>query len=333
MKVLVIGLGSMGKRRIRNLHALGIKEVGGVDLRADRRDEAKARYNVRTHASVAEGLAGDYEAAIVSLPPDLHVEVALACIRSGKPTFVEAGVMLEGMGDLVAAVEASGLVGMPSCTMRYFPGPRMIRQIVDSGELGKPLFWRYHSGQCLLDWHPWESISDYYVSKRATGGCREIVPFELTWLTHVFGDVTAVRGRKARVGALDADIDDVYTAEIHHEGGTTGQLTVDVLSRPAVRDFYLVGQSGNIRWDGIANTLQTSDKEGQWVDVALETGHPEEGYMNPEEPYQAEIRDFLSAVRLGTPPDHTFRDDMRILQTLDAIERDADQARPTVVQG
>jgi 3-hydroxyisobutyrate dehydrogenase-like beta-hydroxyacid dehydrogenase len=40
MKALVVGLGSMGKRRVLNLIALGVKEIHGFDLRADRRQEA-----------------------------------------------------------------------------------------------------------------------------------------------------------------------------------------------------------------------------------------------------------------------------------------------------
>ena len=41
MKYLVIGLGSMGKRRVRNLLALGIINVAGFDIRKDRRQETK----------------------------------------------------------------------------------------------------------------------------------------------------------------------------------------------------------------------------------------------------------------------------------------------------
>jgi threonine dehydrogenase-like Zn-dependent dehydrogenase len=41
---LVVGLGSMGKRRIRNLKSLGYNDIVGFDKRADRRQEAKKLY-------------------------------------------------------------------------------------------------------------------------------------------------------------------------------------------------------------------------------------------------------------------------------------------------
>ena len=46
MKFLIVGLGSMGKRRIRNLQALGHVELAGFDIRKDRRDESKEKYDI-----------------------------------------------------------------------------------------------------------------------------------------------------------------------------------------------------------------------------------------------------------------------------------------------
>ena len=43
MKFLIVGLGSMGKRRVRNLQRLGMTDITGFDPRADRRDEAAGK--------------------------------------------------------------------------------------------------------------------------------------------------------------------------------------------------------------------------------------------------------------------------------------------------
>jgi|GEM_PF-5712643 len=44
--ILVIGLGSMGKRRIRNLQFIGYKSIAGFDPREDRRAEANEKYQM-----------------------------------------------------------------------------------------------------------------------------------------------------------------------------------------------------------------------------------------------------------------------------------------------
>ena len=48
MNFLIIGLGSMGKRRVRNLQALGYRNIIGFDMREDRRKEAKEKYGIQT---------------------------------------------------------------------------------------------------------------------------------------------------------------------------------------------------------------------------------------------------------------------------------------------
>ena len=45
---LIVGLGSMGKRRIRTLHANEEKNIIGFDIRIDRRKEAEKKYNIQT---------------------------------------------------------------------------------------------------------------------------------------------------------------------------------------------------------------------------------------------------------------------------------------------
>lgn len=309
MRILVIGLGSMGKRRVRNLIANGVKEIIGFDTRADRRGEASASYDIRVVESLEAGWDSKPDAAVISLPPHLHVEAELDSASRGVPFFVEAGVLLDGMDELIGVVEAKRVIAMASCTMRYFPGPRLIKRVAANGTLGKPLVWQYQSGQYLPDWHPWEPISDYYVSRRDTGGCREIVPFELTWLVDAFGGVSAIQGSHSKVSSLEADIDDLYTADIVHETGVRGQLMVDVISRPAVRSFRLTCDEGTLEWDGVANTARTSRLGGVWQKVELQSGHAQKGYINPEEPYIAEIADFLSAVRSERPPVNTLQED------------------------
>ena len=92
MKAAVIGLGSMGKRRIRCLQALGVRDIVGVDLREDRREESSSKYGVAVLADLHEALEGA-GVAIISLPPKRHVQAMTACVERRIPFFVEASVV------------------------------------------------------------------------------------------------------------------------------------------------------------------------------------------------------------------------------------------------
>lgn len=78
MKFLVIGLGSMGKRRVRNLISLGYKDnIAGFEPREDRRDEAESKYNIKTYDSLEKAMSEfNPDVFIVSTPPNMHMHYA-----------------------------------------------------------------------------------------------------------------------------------------------------------------------------------------------------------------------------------------------------------------
>ena len=172
MRFLQIGLGSMGKRRVRCVQALHAGESIGVDPRADRRAEAERLYGIRTVPTFEEGLATNPDAVIISTPPDQHIAYAVAALAAGKPCFAEETVMLDpaALDPLLAAIRPGVPLAAPSCTMRFHPAVREIQRILEGGELGRPLSFMASCVSYLPDWHPWERIQDFYVASRVRAG-------------------------------------------------------------------------------------------------------------------------------------------------------------------
>src|SRR4051794_28714589 len=111
MDFVVAGLGSMGKRRVRCLQALGYKGIHGFDLRADRRKEAEERYGIRTHADIGAALdAARPHALIVSVPPDVHHVYMKAAAERSIHFFVEASVVDTDMEAIANRASAAGVV-------------------------------------------------------------------------------------------------------------------------------------------------------------------------------------------------------------------------------
>lgn len=326
VKLLVIGLGSMGKRRVRNLLALGITDIAGVDVREDRRQEAVAKYGIATYRDLAMALERFRpEALVISTSPDLHMMYAWAAVEAKLPCFIEASVVdADRILALYHRVEGTPILVAPSCTMRFFPGPIKVKELIASGLIGKPLNLNYQTGQRLEDWHSWENIADFYVSKRETGGAREIVPFELTWLNDIFGEPKALGCVKAKLSDMDADIDDVYHCLLRYPNGMMANVTVEVLSRPkATRELRVLGSKGEIVFSADENCVRYSAVGAEeWTRIALDGGSVEAGYINPEEPYVAEMKCYLNAVRSGTQAlyPNTLLADYGVLQTLYALE-------------
>ena len=81
MKFLVIGLGSMGKRRVRNLITLDQKDIIGFDPRKDRCVEAEQKYSIKTYQNFDKAIMTKPDAIIISTPPDLHSKYAKIAIE------------------------------------------------------------------------------------------------------------------------------------------------------------------------------------------------------------------------------------------------------------
>ncbi len=327
MRYLIIGLGSMGKRRIRNLQALGVTALAGLDPRPDRRKEASSRYFVETFDSFDKALSEFRpNALVISTEPSLHMDYAQSAVGLGLHCFIEASVVEgERIAQLAGSIKGSNLVIVPSCTMHYFPGPVAVREIVRAGKLGKLLNINYQTGQYLPDWHPWEHIRDFYVSRRETGGAREILPFELTWLNEIFGEPDPLACVKSKVTDIDADIDDIYHCLLRYPHGLLANVTIEVVSRPkATRELRLLGSEGRLVFSGDESCVRyISSGDSDWTRIDLGDGTVEKGYINPEEPYIAEMSDFVKAVSMGDRHlfPNTLESDARVIALLHNLEK------------
>lgn len=327
MKFLVIGLGSMGKRRVRNLKALGIEHVAGFDPRPDRRQESVDKYGIPVFDDLDTAIhTFSPEAFVISTPPDLHMHYAYQAYERGISCFIEASVVdAEKISQLAQKIKNTPIVMAPSCTMRYYPGPKKVKELILANAIGSVLNVNYQTGQYLPDWHPWEKIEDFYVSKRETGGAREIVPFELTWLNDIFGKAKALGCVKAKLTDMPADIDDLYHCLLHYDGNVLANLTVEVVSRPkATREMRVLGSEGEIVFSADTNSVRYINTSMEdWKEFQFDEGTVESQYINPEEPYIAEMQDFVAAVQAKNQSlyPNSLEDDYEVLQTLYSLEK------------
>src|SRR3989304_3890700 len=110
MKYLIAGLGSIGRRHMRNLIALGERDI--VLLRSHRAtlpDDELTGYPVET--DLKEALKKHKPAAvIVANPTSLHLDVAIPAAEAGRAILLEKPIShsMERLDQLEAAVKKSG---------------------------------------------------------------------------------------------------------------------------------------------------------------------------------------------------------------------------------
>ena len=324
MKFLQIGLGSMGKRRIRCLKKLGFNDILAFDLSSQRRNEVKEKYGVTIIDSLKGIDFSEIDAMIISTPPDKHDEYIELAIKMKTPAFIEASVVLGKLEELEKAASKAGVLIAPSCTLRYHAGIKKIIEIAKSGKYGKVTNFTYHSGQYLPDWHPYENVKDFYVSNKETGAAREIVPFELAWLVDITGFPVGVKGFNGKTMDVGAEIDDTYVIAMKFKDNIYGMLNIDVVSRYATRNLILNMEKAQILWRWDENNIKLYDANTKnWSTIEYALGAAAEGYNKniAEDMYVDELNAFIKATKGECKFPNTLAEDIAILKVLEAAEK------------
>lgn len=160
MKAVVIGLGSMGKRRVRliNQYDTGM-EIIGVDSNVERRAESEAVFGIKTCASLAESGAMEGDAALVCSSPLSHASLITDCLNRKMHVFTELNLVMDRYDENISLAKETSRVLFLSSPFLYRAENQFIINVAQNSL--KPLHYTYHIGQYLPDWHPWEKYQNF----------------------------------------------------------------------------------------------------------------------------------------------------------------------------
>ncbi len=323
MNILVIGLGSMGKRRIRLIQKLYPDFlIIGVDSREDRRKETVRQLNITCMDSI-DNVRKIYKVdiAFVCTAPLSHSQIITECLRNRWNVFTELNLVADGYERNMELASKNKCKLFLSSTFLYREEICYIRSKVDYNQKWNYI---YHIGQYLPDWHPWENYKDFFIGNRKTNGCREIMAIELPWIIKTFGDITETHVIADKITRLNIDYNDNYMIQLKHANGSKGILVVDVVSPAAVRKLEIYSENRYIIWDGTPDSLYEYDKDADGlvqVKLSSEAEHREEyRAFVVENAYQNEICDFMNTVINDKEPQYGFQQDLEILKLIDKLE-------------
>lgn len=325
MKIIVIGLGSMGKRRIRLISEHKDMELFGIDSQEFRCAEVKEKFGIECYNSIDEAcMAQNIEAAVISTSPLSHASIIKECLEHNLHVFTEINLVQDGYDENITLSKAKGKVLFLSSTFLY---RKEIQTIIKKVHEAKcPLNYIYHVGQYLPDWHPWESYNNYFIGNPKTNGCREIMAIELPWIVTAFGPIKDVKVMKSKNTELNIQYNDNYLIMLEHENGIKGVFAADVVARKPYRRIDVYGEQLQLSWNGTTDSLNEFDIDSkQEVNISFtDASEHVEGYASfiTENPYREELNSYLRQIADGTfQPAWDFEKDKTVLDWIDVIEK------------
>ena len=324
MNVGVIGLGSMGKRRIRLIKDNFPKvNVVGIDNSEERCEEVKSLFNIKIYSDSNDFFSkNDFDAVFISTPPLTHSKLINQALNSNLNVFTEINLVSDGYDENIKLAKENEKILFLSSTQLYRMEIKYINSKVNKSD--KITNYIYHTGNYLPDWHPWESYKNFFVGNKKTNGCREILAIELPWIINVFGDISKIHATKNKITDLEIDYPDSFFVTITHKNGSNGVLIVDLASRNAVRNLEIINEDIYLSWDGTPQGFKEFDldlcemKELNLYDEISK----EEDYNQTivENAYLEEIKNFFNVLNSSEEPLHSFEKDKYVLDIIDIIE-------------
>lgn len=320
MNIVVIGLGSMGKRRIRLIQEIYPDFVlYGIDEKEDRRKETMRILGIKCYSSL-DDIKCSIECAFVCTSPRSHASIITDCLMRRWNVFTELNLIDDGYERNMQLAKEQNCHLFLSSTFLYRDEIRYIREKVGTGEKWNYI---YHIGQYLPDWHPWENYKDFFAGDKRTNGCREIFAIELPWIISTFGEVLRTNANSYKITDLNITFDDTFMVQMEHKNGTRGVLVVDVVSPCAVRKLEVYAEGKYLSWNGTPDSLCEYNHESKkLIQVKLEAMYEHrDGYASfvIENAYKNEIREFFNAVLHGKTPSYGFEQDQRVIRLIDKI--------------
>lgn len=334
MKILVVGLGSMGKRRIRNLLKIGYTNILGYDPRQDRRKESEKIYKIKTVSTIIDALKTKPDCMLISTPPDLHYEYAKIAIKKDIIFFTEVNLLSKHVEKLIDLLKKKNLFASPSYTMHFHPVIKKLKKLLEKNIVGKPLIIHHHCGQFLPNWHPWEDYRNFFVSEKQTGGAKEILYMEISWLKYLFSDVKSVLGNVEKISKLDAPIDDVYQVLLKFKNNLLCTMTIDVLSIPSFRETKIICENGTILCNFDKGEISIY-KNKKLKNFSIKMGSVAKGYGGstpPETLYEEELKIFFKSINQKKKYPFTFKNELEILRILDAIKQSSNIKKQIILK-
>jgi predicted dehydrogenase len=331
LRIGVIGYGYWGPNLVRNFASGARTRVVAIaDAAAPRRQLAQTAYpHIRTVDDAAALIADpDVDAVAIATPIFTHYELAKRALEAGKHVLVEKPLVpsVAQAEELAALAASAKRVLMVDHTFVYTGAVRKIRDLVQSGELGRVLYFdsvRINLGLFQPDFNViWDlaphdlTIMDFVVS--------QTLGVQAKWVSAIG---VSPYGRHENLAYVTVGFEDQLLAHVH----------VNWVAPVKTRRTIIAGTKKMVVWDDTSPVepvkvyessvdVQHIDKDTAYaLNVQYRSGDVHSPKLDGREALAAMTQTFAAACLDGaaSPSDATVG--VRIVRMLEAAQRSLEQ--------
>ena len=324
VRVGIIGLGYWGPKLVRNFHEQpGVVVEMAADLQQGRLDELSKLYpDIKLTLNYKDLLANDdLDAVVIATPVRTHFQLARDSLLAGKHVMVEKPITSNSAQaeELLYLAPKQGLCLMVGHTFVYNPAVQMVRQIINSGELGEVYYidaTRVNLGLLQPD----------------NNVMWDLAPHDLSILHYILGmDPIKVSAFGAVYVNRSRELPEVVYMNLRFDNDLIANIRVSWLDPVKMRRLTVVGSKKMLVYDDINdNKVILHDKGVEVPPYSVTEDEFRASYRNgPEkiipvewrEPLRVECDHFIECIRHGRIPSSDGTMGLKIVKILETAQR------------
>lgn len=330
-RILIVGLGSIGKRHLRLAREL----LPDADIRVLRRQEGVSipENSNGCFSSLESAIAFAPQLAVIASPATFHMDAAQPLARASVHLLVEKplSAALDGVTQLLETCREQKTVLMTGYNLRFLPSLQRFRDLLNAHAIGRVLSVRCEIGQYLPSWRPEADYRQGVSARRELGGGALLeLSHELDYLRWIFGEVNWVKATLSQQSSLEIDVEDtahlilgfISAADGHQVIGT---VNMDFIRHDTVRLCTAIGEKGSLRWNGVTGVVEQFELGAKdWRELFRHQHQRDDSYL-------AEWQHFLRCINEQAPPLIAGEDGLAVLQIIEAARQASESGRQVQV--
>jgi UDP-2-acetamido-3-amino-2,3-dideoxy-glucuronate N-acetyltransferase len=325
MKSGIIGAGNWGINLVRNFCKIsGANNVTVCDLDGNRLSLIESEYSgVNTYSNPNEIIEdGKIKAIIISTPAESHYELAKKSLLAGKHVFVEKPLSLEieEAEELIEIAETNNLTLMVDHLLVYHPVVCKIKELIDSGELGK-IYYIYSQRLNLGVIRSKENV------------LWSLGPHDISVFLYLLNNTPVhVEASGGVYLQENKKIEDAVFLHLNFPSGIDANAHLSWLDPHKTRRITIVGDKKMAVFDDMEprNKLSIFDKGIEWTEkggISVRYGDINLPSIPLQEPLKTACEHFIGCVENGKKPKSDGKNGLEVLKVLKKAQESLDRKK------
>ena len=276
MNVLIIGLGSIGQRHLKNLQTIKlVKKIYVfrkkfitptlINYYTPSKKKIDKIYKIIYLKNLKDLSRYNIHAAFVCSPTSLHSAQAVELIKNKINVFIEKPINnnLKNISKLSRLVSKNKKIKhMIGYQLKFNPLIKKLKSIINRKNIGKIYHVQIHHGEHIDDFHPYEDYKISYAARKKLGGGVVLTQsHEIDYLMYLFDNYNFEKKYSLNIkqSNLKLDVEDSSFSIVEMKKKKQSiicSINLNYFERPRNRSIKIIGEKISISANLVNNTIE-----------------------------------------------------------------------------